>query len=328
MIKNPSASANIPDGSITNIKLANGTISSAKLDASLNALISAGGGGGLTENSVSSFHIISGSILTTDISNHAITFDKLAVDSVGNTRIINGAVTHAKLSSDCVQSHNIVDGSILGTDICGNTIQGSNIAEGTITSYNIANGTILGTDISGATIQGSNIAVGTITSSNILNGTILGTDISGATITGSNIADETITNNNIADATIELKKLVSGLQYIIGNTYTGIFEITCNDNVNVDFYYEVNAEKIYLFQNQELNGGGDKTFLSYHGLPTDFATTIFTLASDVGIDSYSLTYATPTNGITGHSQAGAGRIEFNILRNSQHYLELNIVIDI
>lgn len=189
--------ATIADGSITNIKLADATISSAKLDASLNALL-------LTENSVSSFHIISGSILTTDICNNAITFDKLAVDSVGNTRIINGAVTHAKLSSDCVQSHNIVDGTILGTDICGNTITGSNIAEGTITSYNIANGTILNTDISGGTIKGGNISEGTITSYNILNGTILGTDISGDTIQGSNIADGAITRKKLSELTANL----------------------------------------------------------------------------------------------------------------------------
>ena len=132
MIVNPSSgSGTIADGSITNIKIADATISSAKLDASLNAIISAGGGS-ITEGSITSFHIANGTILTTDISNHAITYDKLAVDSVSNTRIINGAVTHAKLSSDCVQSHNIVDGTILGTDICGNTITSTNIANGAI----------------------------------------------------------------------------------------------------------------------------------------------------------------------------------------------------
>jgi hypothetical protein len=149
MIKNPSASANIPDGSILNIKIANGTISSAKLDASLNALINAGGGGGsVAEGSITSFHIATGSILGTDISHNTITYDNIAVNAVTNTKIADNSITHAKLSSNCVESHNIKDGTILGTDISGATITGSNIAVGTITSSNILDGTILGTDIS------------------------------------------------------------------------------------------------------------------------------------------------------------------------------------
>jgi len=150
MIINPSSgSGTIPDGSILNIKIANGTISSAKLDASLNALINAGGGGGsVAEGSITSFHIATGSILGTDISHNTITYDNIAHNAVTNTKIADNSITHAKLTSNCVQSHNIVDGTILGTDICGNTITGSNIAIGTITSSNIADGTILGTDIS------------------------------------------------------------------------------------------------------------------------------------------------------------------------------------
>jgi hypothetical protein len=276
MIKNPSASATIPDGSILNIKIANGTISSAKLDASLNALISAGG---VAEGSITSFHIATGSILGTDICGNTITYANIANDAVTNTKIANGAITHAKLSTDCVQSHNILDGTILGTDICGNTI----------TSFNIADGTILGTDISGLTITGS----------------------------------------NIANATIPFSKLDNAFQSILNGLYTGVFEITCNTTTNVDFYYEDdNAEKIYLFQNEEINSnGGNPNFVAYSSLPNSFATTPFFLASDIAIDSYSLTYSSPTNGIVSHSKVGAGKIQFNITRNSQHYLELNIFID-
>jgi len=147
MIVNPSSggSVTIADGSILGIKLADATISSAKLDASLNAIINAGS---VAEGSITSFHIATGSILGTDICGNTITYANIAHDAVTNTKIANGAVTHAKLSSNCIESHNIVDGTILGTDISGATITGSNIAIGTITSSNILDGTILGTDIS------------------------------------------------------------------------------------------------------------------------------------------------------------------------------------
>ena len=241
------------------------------------------------------------------------------VNDLSVTRI-NGQAYSAGggLTANSVNSSHIIDGSILGTDISSATITGSNIASGTITSSNIADGTIVGTDISSATIQGSNIASGTITSSNIADGTILGTDISGATITGANIANETI----------EYTNLVPGLKSFISNTYTGIFEISCNTSFIADFYFEEDDEKIYLFQNEGILGGGQKSFKAYHSLPFHFATIPFFLETDQTIESYSLTFPNPTNGIINHSKAGAGRIQFNILRNSQHYLELNILIQV
>jgi hypothetical protein len=109
----------------------------------------------------------------------------------------------------------------------------------------------------------------------------------------------------------------------------GIFEITNNvngDTFNASFYYEENASPVYLFQNEELTSAGDTRFITYLTLPQNFAVIPFYLESDQAIVSYSLTQVDPRNGITNHSQVGAGKIQFNILRNSQHYLELNILI--
>ena len=95
-------------------------------------------GANITQGTISSTQIANGSILTVDISDHAIIYDKIAVDAVGNRNIINGAVTHAKLSSHCVESHNIVDGTIMDVDISANAaISGSKIANSSITSDKI-----------------------------------------------------------------------------------------------------------------------------------------------------------------------------------------------
>ena len=207
-----------------------------------------------------------------------------------------------------------------------------------INSTHIQNRTILGEDISTGTIDLSNLSAGAITSlqttpansinsSHIQTGSILGEDISGGTITGVNIANETITGSNIADGTIPYTKLDNVLVTFLLGLYTGIFEITCNTNINVDFYYEENDDKIYLFQNVEMVAD-EAVFTRYLTLPDNFAVIPFYLTSDQGIESYSLTYSSPTNGIINDSQVGAGKIQFNILRNSQHYLELNIYINI
>lgn len=240
MIKNRSSTSNatiadgsitnikLADASITNIKIADGTISSAKLDASLNALISAGS---VPEGSITSFHIANSSILTTDICNNAITFDKLAVDSVGNTRIINGAVTHAKLSSDCVQSHNILNGTILGTDISGYTITGSNIQLGTIEGIHLSSA--LTDEIYQSILNVS------ITSTNIVNGSILGSDICGNTITSANIQNGTILGTDISNSTISLANLDASLNTIINNSakLQGVITIRNATSTNTSFGY-------------------------------------------------------------------------------------------
>ena len=95
-------------------------------------------GAKIASGTITSTQIMNGTILTADICDNAITFDKLAYNSVGNTRIINGAVTHEKLSSNCIQSHNIVDGTIVNDDISANAnILGSKLANNSITSDKI-----------------------------------------------------------------------------------------------------------------------------------------------------------------------------------------------
>lgn len=233
------------------------------------------------------------------------------------------------VSSISINSSHIIDRTITTADIALATIDISNLSASCISSLSgggggltadsvnsshIINGSILAEDICNNTITGSKIAVGTITSSNILDRTILGIDISLSQISEAHL-DASFTTQLIAfgDA--------------LSSLYTGIFEITCNTNINVDFYYEEGATKIYLFQNVEMTAD-EAVFTAYSTLPTNFPTIPFYLASDQAITSYSLTYASPTNGITSHSQVGAGKIQFNILRNSQHYLELNIYINI
>jgi len=203
------------------------------------------------------------------------------------------------------------------TSVSGDIIPSSNNAFklGDI-SKNWRNAYIRDLSVSNISVSGNIIIpANSINSSHIADGSILGTDISSATITGS----------NIADGTIPFTKLDNAFQSVLGSFYTGIFEITCNTSINVDFYYQDNANNIYLFQNEEISDA-NTNFITYGGLPNYFATIPFYLESDQDIVSYSLTQVDPRNGITNHSQVGAGKIQFDILRNSQHYLELNILI--
>jgi hypothetical protein len=170
-------------------------------------------------------------------------------------------------------------------------------------------------------IYANNLSVNTI------NGQAYG-GLTENSVNSSHIIDGSILGTDICDNTIPFTKLDNAFQTVLFGLYTGIFEITNNISgvtFNASFYYIDDASPVYLFENEELTSAGDTKFIAYGSLPYNFAVIPFYLESDKTITSYSLTQANPRNGITNHSKVEAGKIQFNILRNSQHYLELNIL---
>ena len=100
-------SSQIIDRGIKGIDIALATIELNNLSAAAIASLS-GGGGGLTENSVNSSHIINGTIGTEDISDNAITGSKIADGTItynklipfGIIRIINQSVPENEFNYD------------------------------------------------------------------------------------------------------------------------------------------------------------------------------------------------------------------------------------
>jgi hypothetical protein len=100
-------SSQIIDRGIKGIDIELATIELNNLSAAAIASLS-GGGGGLTENSVNSSHIINGTIGTEDISDNAITGSKIADGTItynklipfGIIRIINQSLTETNFDYD------------------------------------------------------------------------------------------------------------------------------------------------------------------------------------------------------------------------------------
>lgn len=149
-------------------------------------------------------------IKTADITNSAITADKIASNAVTTVKINNGAVTTDKLADNAVTSAKIADNTIVNADInssaaiaysklsLNNSIQETDIVNGAVTSAKIADGTIVNADINAnAAIAKSKLALtGTITNDDInadaeiaksklaLAGTLTKTDFYGTSFTG------------------------------------------------------------------------------------------------------------------------------------------------
>ena len=107
-------SSNLIDRTIKGIDIGLGTIELNNLSASAIASL---GGGGLTQNSVNSSHIINGTIGTEDISDNAITSNKIADGSIIETKLGALAVTHDKIDALAVTEAKINTGAVTNTKL-------------------------------------------------------------------------------------------------------------------------------------------------------------------------------------------------------------------
>jgi microcystin-dependent protein len=135
--------------------------------------------GGLTENSITGFH--------------------LANDSVGSDQILAGAVDTAELADGAVTTVKLDDLAVTDAKIADATITGSKIADATITGSKLANSTVTETKL-------GNNAVSTI-------------KIVDSAVTSPKIADASVTTAKIADGAITTSKFAGGLSIPVGAVF-------------------------------------------------------------------------------------------------------------
>ena len=120
---------------------------------------------------------LTGTIVGTQITDGAISTEKLSA----------GAVTAAKIAADTITADNIAAGAITATELAAGAVVAGKIAAGTIQAGDIAAGTITGDKIAANTITSSQIAADTITAGNIAAGAIGASEIAAGAITAKHI---------------------------------------------------------------------------------------------------------------------------------------------
>jgi DNA-binding beta-propeller fold protein YncE len=141
-------------------------------------------------------------ITTTQLSDNAITSEKIADGSITGSDIQNSAVDTTQLADNAVTSAKIVDGTITGSDINNSAIGTTQLADNAVTSAKIIDGTITGSDIQNSAVDTTQLADNAVTSAKIIDGTITGSDIQNSAVDTTQLADNAITSDKISDATI------------------------------------------------------------------------------------------------------------------------------
>ena len=135
--------------------------------------------GGLTENSITGFH--------------------LANDSVGSDQILAGAVDTAELADGAVTTVKLDDLAVTDAKIADATITGSKLANSTVTETKLGNDAV-------STIK---IVDDAVTSPKIADGTII----------EGNLADGAVTSAKIADGAVTTSKFAGGLSIPVGAVF-------------------------------------------------------------------------------------------------------------
>ena len=164
----------------------------------------------IKEDSIQQSHIVRDSITTEHLQAKIITSDKIEAGQVKAEHILANQIKTAHLQADAVTADKIKAGSIESTHIKANQIDATHIKADAIETDHIKANQVVGSHILAGEIKANHLATNSVTADKIQAGTITGDKIYGGTITGNKIQAGTITGDNIAGTTITGDKISAG----------------------------------------------------------------------------------------------------------------------
>ena len=109
--------SNVPDGSITQAKLANNAVTSAKI----------------ADGVVASGDVANDSLTASDLAPNSVGNSEMADNAIGSNEVINNSLTASDLANNSVGAGELASNSIYSGDIRDGEVKSADIADGTVT---------------------------------------------------------------------------------------------------------------------------------------------------------------------------------------------------
>jgi hypothetical protein len=185
--------AGIEDAAVTNAKLANGAVTTLKIDAA-----------GLAADALAS-----NAVTTAKILDGAVTTDKLGALSVTTAKIAADAVTAAELANNSVDTAAIVDGAVTTDKLATDAVSTIKVQDGAITNDKIANTTIAygKLNLADGSVPGAKLVSNSVTSTQMALDSVTTTALTDLNVTTAKLADSAVTNAKIANGAITTAKI-------------------------------------------------------------------------------------------------------------------------
>lgn len=231
---------------------------------------------------------------TSQISDGAVTADKILDGAIITTKLDDGAVTSAKILDGTLTAVDITDGAITTIKVADSAVTMEKIADEAVTTSNIADSAIV-------TVK---LADGSVTSAKVLDGTIAAVDLATGAITSIKIADGAVTTNKIADYAVTDIKLAAGA-IPFNSTYSTALNSTTSTSwvdmpgMSVGLTLNRNSSVIIMFSSEAyLTAGGDYLLVqalvnSTVAYPGAGALLTLTTVTSTNAGSYSYIFSLP-----------------------------------
>lgn len=132
--------------------------------------------------SVNTGNLIDNSVTTPKLANGSVSADKLASNSVTTIKLANGSVTIDKMAANSVGTTQIVDGSINSSKLAASSVGTSQLADLSVTNNKIANATIAGSKLVNGTVGTTQLATSSVGTSQLMDGAVTSAKIASGVI--------------------------------------------------------------------------------------------------------------------------------------------------
>jgi len=215
---NQVATGAIVDGAVTNVKLANSSISLGGVSISL----------GATDASPAFLLTDATGYLTTNLVG-TITNAQLA-GSIAGTKLLDTTVAYAKL--------NISDGDIPGAKLTASSVTASQLAANSVGASELADDSVDTAALAASSVTAAKIATDTITANQIAANAIGASELGNASVDVNALQDDAVTTAKVLDANITAAKLAANLPGTIlatgtiGSTQLAADSVTASELAN------------------------------------------------------------------------------------------------
>jgi hypothetical protein len=228
---------NVPDGAITQGKIAPGAVGTAQLATSAVQNTNIGSGAvtaaKIASGAVVGSHIAAGAVGSGQLANGAVISGKIAAAAVGSNEIGSGAVGSDELSSravtmekidrDAVISDHIMDGAVGSSELAANAVIAGKIAADAVGTAQIAAGAVTTAKLANSAVDSNKLGTGVVQWVHLMDGAVIAQKIGTGAVTTDKIGASAVTTDKIAPNTITAADIAAGA---IGSTQIAAGAVT------------------------------------------------------------------------------------------------------
>lgn len=194
-------SGDIQNGAINTLKLADETVTAAKL---VNAAVTEIK---LATNAVTTNKLANGAVGESKIATNAVTSVKIAAGSVIADKIAANAVVGAKIAAGAVVSDKIAANAVIADKIAANAVTSDKIYANSVTTAKIATNAVDATKIAANAVTADKINAGAVTTVKLAANAVTAEKIKAASIIADHISANAVTTAKIAAGAVDAQRL-------------------------------------------------------------------------------------------------------------------------